>query len=91
MIFHEGPRGYLAFPVWARGGQAPLRVQTFALTGHVCRSGRPPGCASPPFRASASGCEPPSGGAALSPGFLRYAIANPLAEPLPVRRPRARP
>ncbi len=27
MIFTEGP-GFLASPVWARGGQAPLRAQT---------------------------------------------------------------
>jgi hypothetical protein len=33
MIFIEGPRVISPFPVWARGGQAPLRVQTLLLSG----------------------------------------------------------
>ena len=46
MILIEGLRVILAFSVWARGGQAPLRAQTsllkrtFLLTGHVDRRGR---------------------------------------------------
>jgi len=35
MIVTEGPR-YLAFPVWARGGQAPLRAQASLLSGASC-------------------------------------------------------
>jgi len=55
MIVCEGP-SYLALPVWARGGQAPLRAQTSLPTGPV--RGYPGLCRRPP-----SG---PSGGQSAS-------------------------
>ena len=46
MIVFEGRESDLALSVWARGGQAPLRVQTSPLTGDVRQSGDSRGFAS---------------------------------------------
>jgi hypothetical protein len=48
MIVLEGRESDLAPSVWARGGQAPLRVQTSPLTGDVRQSGDSRGSACGP-------------------------------------------
>ena len=35
MIFYRRAESHLAFPVWARGGQAPLRAQASLRSGHL--------------------------------------------------------
>jgi hypothetical protein len=70
MIFYEGDERHLALSVWARGGQAPLRAQTFALTWDVPPVGSDALlCA---FGVLAPGCELRRACPSCSLGFLIF-------------------